>query len=58
MTFVSQLEPVKLWSHFDHILTVPRGSKNEAQMAAYVVEAAQPKWPFPPAGQHRKRGSP
>ena len=40
MTFVSQLEPVELWSHFDHILTVPRGSKNEAQMATYVIEVA------------------
>lgn len=40
MTFVSQLDPFELWSHFDHILTVPRGSKNEARMAAYVIEVA------------------
>ena len=29
MTFVSELQPSALWSHFDTILTIPRGSKHE-----------------------------
>ena len=36
MTFVSDLEPKELWRHFDTILTIPRGSKNEKAMADYV----------------------
>ena len=38
MSFVAELEPTTLWKHFDRILTIPRGSKNEAAMAAYVIE--------------------
>jgi len=41
MTFVSDLDPRDLWQHFDHILTIPRGSKNEQQMAEYIVEVAK-----------------
>ncbi|HEX4955202.1 MAG TPA: aminoacyl-histidine dipeptidase [Thermoanaerobaculia bacterium] len=40
MTFVADLEPTALWSHFDHILTVPRGSGNEAAMRDYVLSVA------------------
>lgn len=40
MTFVSDLEPQALWAHFDEILTIPRGSREEAQMRAYVVGVA------------------
>ena len=39
-TFVSDLEPTALWAHFDHILTIPRGSGNEDAMRAYVLEVA------------------
>ncbi len=41
MTFVSDLEPKSLWKHFDRILTIPRGSKNERQMADYVISVAK-----------------
>lgn len=41
MTFVSDLEPKALWSHFDHILTIPRASKDEAQAREYVIEVAE-----------------
>jgi dipeptidase D len=41
MTFVSELEPKELWQHFDRILTIPRGSKNEKQMADYVKVVAE-----------------
>lgn len=41
MTFVSDLEPKPLWSHFDHILTIPRPSKGEEAMRRYVVERAE-----------------
>lgn len=40
MTFVSTLDPQALWRHFDHILTVPRGSGNEAGMRDYVLAIA------------------
>ena len=40
MTFVSELEPTELWGHFDKILTIPRGSRNETAMAAYVTSLA------------------
>ncbi|HUG42480.1 MAG TPA: aminoacyl-histidine dipeptidase [Longimicrobiales bacterium] len=40
-TFVSTLEPTALWAHFDHILTIPRGSGNEDAMRAYVLEVAE-----------------
>jgi hypothetical protein len=32
MTFVADLEPKSLWAHFDQILMIPRGSKNEDKM--------------------------
>jgi len=38
MTFVTTLEPTTLWQHFDTILTIPRGSKNETRMRQYVIE--------------------
>lgn len=41
MTFVSELDPKELWSHFDKILTIPRGSKNEEQMGEYVKSVAE-----------------
>jgi dipeptidase D len=41
MTFVSDLEPKPLWSHFDQILTIPRGSKEEEKMRAFVVGVAE-----------------
>lgn len=40
MTFVSDLEPKELWKHFDKILTIPRGSKNEKAIGEYVLEVA------------------
>ena len=39
-TFVSDLGPEALWLHFDRILQIPRGSKNEAAIGAYVREVA------------------
>ncbi len=41
MTFVSDLEPKPLWSHFDEILTIPRGSKEEDRIRAFVVGLAE-----------------
>lgn len=41
MTFVSDLDPKPLWSHFDQILTIPRGSKEEEKMRAFVVGVAE-----------------
>jgi dipeptidase D len=41
MTFVATLEPTALWGHFDTILTIPRGSKNEDRMRRTVVEIAE-----------------
>lgn len=41
MTFVSDLDPKTLWSHFDHILTIPRASKDEGRARAYVIEVAE-----------------
>lgn len=40
MTFVSDFEPKELWQHFDKILTIPRGSKNEKAMGDYALEIA------------------
>jgi dipeptidase D len=40
MTFVSDFEPKPLWSHFDHILAIPRGSKEEEQIRAFVLAIA------------------
>jgi dipeptidase D len=41
MTFVASFEPQPLWRHFDDILTIPRASKEEERMRAYVVAAAE-----------------
>ena len=41
MTFVSDLEPRELWRHFDKILTIPRGSKNEDAIGKYVIDIAK-----------------
>ncbi len=39
-TFVSALEPTPIWRHFDRILAIPRGSKNEEGMRQYVRAVA------------------
>jgi dipeptidase D len=41
MTFVADLDPKPLWGHFDEILTIPRGSKEEGEMRAFVVGVAK-----------------
>ncbi len=41
MTFVSDLEPKSLWTHFDEILTIPRGSKEEGKIRDYVIGVAE-----------------
>lgn len=41
MTFVSDFEPRALWAHFDEILTIPRGSKEEDKIREFVVQVAQ-----------------
>ncbi len=41
MTFVADLEPKSLWSHFDRILTIPRPSKNETRMRDHIIELAR-----------------
>ncbi|HEX7184207.1 MAG TPA: aminoacyl-histidine dipeptidase [Thermoanaerobaculia bacterium] len=43
MTFVSDLDPQPLWKHFDEILKIPRGSKNEEAMRRYVLGVAERK---------------
>ena len=40
MTFVSELSPQSLWQHFDQLLTIPRGSKEEEAAQAYVLDVA------------------
>jgi dipeptidase D len=40
MTFVATLDPQALWRHFDRILTIPRGSKEEDRIREYVLEVA------------------
>ncbi|NIP78199.1 MAG: beta-Ala-His dipeptidase, partial [Gemmatimonadetes bacterium] len=40
MSFVKDLEPRALWGHFDRILEIPRGSKEEDEIRAYVLEVA------------------
>jgi dipeptidase D len=40
-TFVSDFEPKALWAHFDRILTIPRGSKEEEKIREYVVRVAE-----------------
>ncbi len=41
MSFVSELEPRALWSHFDEILKIPRASKKEERIREYVVGIAK-----------------
>ncbi|MHC4108718.1 MAG: aminoacyl-histidine dipeptidase, partial [Planctomycetota bacterium] len=41
MTFVAELEPKSLWSHFDEILKIPRASKDEGRMRDHVVAVAE-----------------
>jgi len=41
MTFVSDFRPNALWAHFDEILKIPRGSKEEDQIRRYVVQVAE-----------------
>jgi len=41
MTFVAELEPKALWAHFDRILTIPRGSKEEDRIREHVVAIAE-----------------
>jgi dipeptidase D len=41
MTFVADLEPKSLWAHFDQILMIPRGSKNEDKIRRHVVAIAE-----------------
>jgi dipeptidase D len=41
MSFVETLEPRPLWRHFDQILRIPRGSRQEDRIREYVVQAAE-----------------
>ncbi len=41
MTFVSSLEPTTLWGHFDQIMAIPRGSKEEGKIRDYVTGVAK-----------------
>ncbi|MDZ7288435.1 MAG: aminoacyl-histidine dipeptidase [candidate division KSB1 bacterium] len=41
MSFVAELEPRNVWRHFDEILKIPRGSKNEQKIREYVIGVAQ-----------------
>lgn len=41
MTFVSELSPVTLWTHFDQILAIPRASKDEERMRTHILGIAQ-----------------
>jgi dipeptidase D len=41
MTFVETLEPQPLWRHFDQILTIPRGSGNEAAFREHIIGIAE-----------------
>ena len=41
MTFIRDLSPETLWAHFDDILTIPRGSKNEAKMRQFIIDLAE-----------------
>ena len=40
MSFVAELEPNSLWSHFDEILKIPRGSGKEERIREHVVSVA------------------
>ncbi len=41
MTFVATLDPNALWGHFDEILTIPRGSREEEKARQYVIGVAE-----------------
>ncbi len=41
MSFITSFEPRDLWHHFDEILKIPRGSKNEERMRQYVIQVAE-----------------
>ena len=41
MSFVAELEPKILWTHFDEILKIPRGSGQEARIREHVISVAQ-----------------
>ncbi len=41
MTFVSSFEPRPLWAHFDRILEIPRGSKEEDRIRRHVTLLAE-----------------
>jgi dipeptidase D len=41
MSFVSDFEPQVVWQHFDKILTIPRGSKEEEKIREYVCGVAE-----------------
>ena len=40
MSFVSSFEPRPLWAHFDRILEIPRGSKDEDRIRRHVIGLA------------------
>ncbi len=40
MSFVAQWDPKALWGHFDTLLTIPRGSKEEQRIREYVLSVA------------------
>ena len=41
MTFLAELEPKSLWSHFDDILEIPRASKKEEKIRDHIVAVAE-----------------
>ena len=41
MTFVAELDPPALWKHFDEIMTIPRGSKDEGRVRDYVLSVVE-----------------
>ncbi|HSM09464.1 MAG TPA: aminoacyl-histidine dipeptidase [Gemmatimonadota bacterium] len=40
-TFVSDLAPTDVWSHFDELLRIPRGSGSEAAVRSFVRDMAE-----------------
>ncbi|MBN2056084.1 aminoacyl-histidine dipeptidase [bacterium] len=41
MSILNKLEPKPVWRHFEALTKIPHTSKNEAQVAAYVMEKAR-----------------
>ncbi len=41
MTFVSELQPAAIWTYFDDLLAIPRGSKKEDRAREYVISVAE-----------------